>query len=116
MAVCSRVKPVFRGSPWSIGGRNSLLKHGADPDEMDENAGGNALQAAVRMRYTCDSTEFVRMLLAAGANPRITTRNGMTALQLAEDCARRQSDTASDKASQKLTRDFERVAQVLRNA
>ena len=91
-------------------------KHGADPDEMDENAGGNALQAAVRMRYTCDSTEFVRMLLAAGANRRITTRNGMTALQLAEDCARRQSDTASDEASQEFTRDFEGVAEVLRNA
>ncbi|MCZ6825374.1 MAG: ankyrin repeat domain-containing protein [Gemmatimonadetes bacterium] len=93
-----------------------LLKHGADPDEMDEKAGGSALHAAVRMRYTCDSTEFVRMLLAAGADPRITTRNGMTALQLAEDCARRQSDTASDEASQELTRNFEGVAEILRNA
>ena len=68
------------------------------------------------MRYTCDSTDFVRMLLAAGANPRITTRNGMTALQLAEDGARCQSDTASDRASQELTRDFEGVAEILRNA
>ncbi len=83
---------------------------------MDEKAGGSALHAAVCMRYTCDSTAFVRMLLAAGANPRITTRNGMTALQLAEDGARRQSDTASDEASQEFTRDFEGVAEVLRNA
>jgi hypothetical protein len=40
----------------------------------------------------------------------------MTALQLAEDCARRQSDTASDKESQELTRNFEGVAEILRNA
>ena len=83
---------------------------------MDENASGNALHAAVGMRYTCDSTEFVRMLLPAGANPRTTTRNGMTPLQLAEDFARRQSDTASDEASQEFTRNFESVVEILRNA
>ncbi len=82
-----------------------LIEHGADPDEVHPGAGGNALHAAASMRYARDSSAFVGMLLEAGADPRIRTRAGRTALEIAEARAASQPD-----------KNFSGVADLLRRA
>lgn len=93
-----------------------LLKHGADPNEIDRNAGGNALHAAAKMRYTHDSSAFISMLLAAGADPSLRTRDGKSARQIAEDGARHQSGPRGPENREGWLRNFEGVAQLLRQA
>lgn len=93
-----------------------LLEFGADPNEIDGHAGGNALHAAACMRYTHDSSRFVSMLLAAGADPSIRTRDGKTALELAEEGDRRQATRSNDGTAEDCVRNFEAVAALLREA
>jgi ankyrin repeat protein len=88
-----------------------LLEHGADLNEIDHNAGCTALHAAAGMRYTHDSSAFVSMLLAAGADPSIPTRDGRTALQIAEEGAER-GFKKWDECGEK---NFSGVAALLRN-
>ncbi len=93
-----------------------LLQHGADPNEIDPRAGGNALHAAAKMRYTHDSSAFIEMLLAAGVDPSIRSRQGKTALQIAEDGARDQAASGGQKTVESWERNFEGVAKLLRQA
>ncbi|MFQ5678578.1 MAG: ankyrin repeat domain-containing protein [Gemmatimonadota bacterium] len=74
-----------------------LLRHGADPNEIHPESGCNALHAAAGMRYSRDSSDFVSMLLAAGADPRIRSARGRTARQIAEEGARRQRERSEEK-------------------
>ena len=60
-----------------------LIEHGADPNAISEEAGGNALHAAAAMRYTPDSRRFVEMLLAHGADLGARTTKGKTAREIA---------------------------------
>ena len=92
----------------------ALLEHGADPDALHPEAGGNALHAAAAMRYTCDTREFVALLLEAGADPTVKSAQGTTALEIAETGARRQ--TENPPAEGELFREFEGVAELLRAA
>lgn len=91
-----------------------LLDHGADPDAVHRDAGGNALHAAAAMRYTCDTREFVEMLLEAGADPLSKSSQGTTAREIAEAGARRQE--ANPPAEGELVRNFEGVVELLRGA
>jgi len=68
-----------------------LLDHGADPNALEPGPGANALHAAATLRYTTDASRFVQMLLEAGADPSIRTRDGRTALNIAEEGARAQA-------------------------
>jgi ankyrin repeat protein len=112
-----------------------LLEQGADPNAHDEGFGGTALHAAACMRYTCDASEFVAMLLAAGADTSARSRSGRTALQIAEECARQQALFVAAKRERdagqapaggapapvpahapEFLRNFEGVAELLRRA
>ncbi len=89
-----------------------LIEHGADPNEIHPEDGGNALHAAASMRYSRNSSAFVDMLMAAGADPRIRSRAGQTALQIAEEGIRRQPrDGAGEEP-----KEFSDVAELLRRA
>lgn len=72
-----------------------LIERGADPDDACE--GTRALHAAAAMIYTDDAVEFVRMLLDAGADRDARTPDGRTALQIAEEGARRQERELAGK-------------------
>lgn len=61
-----------------------LIERGADPNAIDPGAGGNALHAAVSMKYARDSRPFVEMLLEHGADVNTRTTKGMTAVEIAE--------------------------------
>ncbi len=88
-----------------------LLEHGADPNGIDRNAGCiTALHAAAGMRYTHDSSAFVSMLLAAGADPSIAARDGRTALQIAEEGAQHRSKHREERGR----KNFSGVAKLLR--
>jgi ankyrin repeat protein len=65
-----------------------LLSHGVDPDSVPPEWGGNALHAAAAMRYTEDSSDFVRFLLDRGADVNLRTLSGRTALEIVEEAAR----------------------------
>ncbi len=90
-----------------------LIEHGADPDRIDERACGNALHAAVAMRYTHDSRRFVEMLLERGADIDARTPDGRTALRIAEDHARRQ-DAQDPPPQGECGKDYAGVAALLR--
>jgi ankyrin repeat protein len=71
-----------------------LLKNGAKIDEQvprvfQADAGRTALMAAAQ----AGRAETVRVLLAAGANPRLAAADGRTALAIARDA--RNSDVAA---------------------
>jgi ankyrin repeat protein len=75
-----------------------LLDHGADPDAILDGWGCNALHAAAAMRHSSDTTNFVRLLLDAGADANLRDRRGRTAMQIAEEGARRQGEAGTDAA------------------
>ena len=56
-----------------------LLQHGADPNWRDA-SGNTPLHRVLKSRIVLDPTEFVRALLAAGANASIRNAEGRTAL------------------------------------
>jgi ankyrin repeat protein len=91
-----------------------LIEKGAKIDELFSEACGNALHAAVGMRYTGDSRDFIRMLLDAGADINAKTTDGRTALQLAEDKAREQEEALA-KDPKIWRKQFEAVAELLRS-
>jgi len=90
-----------------------LIEKGADPDVIDESAGGNALHAAASMKYTFDSTRFIQMLLDHGVDVNTPTRDGRTGLQLAESRHRAQEQAlAADPEEER--RNFAGVIELLR--
>lgn len=86
-----------------------LLEHGADPNEIHPGAAGNALHAAAGMRYTDDATAFVVLLLEAGADPAIRSRDGSTALEIAEAGSRRQAEPGGAASAKR----WQEVAELL---
>ena len=88
-----------------------LLERGADLDAIEPHCSGNALHEAAGMRYSCDTSAFVRMLLEAGADPAIRNRDGKTALEVAEEGDRRQREAPE---SVDFVRDYAAVAAILR--
>lgn len=78
-----------------------LMAHGADPNALDPGSGANALHAAAYLRYTHDATRFVQMLLERGADPGLRTRDGRTALEIAETGAREQAAAGGGRHSQR---------------
>jgi ankyrin repeat protein len=66
-----------RGLPW-------LLAHGANPNELHPRHGDNALHAAVKAGC---GEKVIRLLLDAGADPRVKNAEGKTAAQLAKKAA-----------------------------
>ena len=93
-----------------------LLEHGADPNEMDERAGGTALHAAIGMKFTEDASEVVKVLLDAGADPQSKTTGGMTAIELAESRSARQAETLAKGEEVEFERNYDGVLEILRNA
>jgi ankyrin repeat protein len=93
-----------------------LLEHGADVDAFGRQSGGNALHAAAGMRYSHNASAFVAMLLEAGADPRIKTDRGMTALDIAERGARQQNSRSSEGTDPGCRKDYEAIADLLRRA
>lgn len=84
-----------------------LMERGADPNAIDPDTGAAALHVAAAMKYTHDSSAFVRMLVEHGADVRRRTADGRTALDVAEHCAREQRGSGKR---------FDAVAAVLRKA
>ena len=78
-----------------------LLEAGADPQELNPESGCAAIHIAAAMPYTTDSTRFVRMLLARGADPNQPNAAGKTALHIAEEKKDKQSDQPSPEKSHK---------------
>jgi hypothetical protein len=70
------------------------------------------------MRYTNDSTAFVAMLLEAGADVKLVTPQGLTALQIAEECLRRQeaAPPAGVEGEEPQRKNYAGVIQLLRDA
>lgn len=93
-----------------------LLEHGAVPDRVHERSGGNALHAAAAMRYTHNATNFVRMLLDAGADTEVLTSAGKTALEIAEEGARREAARPADQVEAEGTRNYQGIAELIREA
>ena len=73
---------------------------------------GKVEAEAAAMRYTGDSTEFVKLLLEAGADVNLRTASGKTALEIAIDGDRRQK--ADPEAPGTRDRAYAAVAQLLR--
>jgi ankyrin repeat protein len=73
-----------------------LIERGADPDAIDPGSGGNALHAAVSMKYSHDSRPFIEMLLDAGVDVHTRTTKGKTALQITEQRALEQDKRFAD--------------------
>jgi ankyrin repeat protein len=72
----------------AVAAGQALVAHGVDPSAVPPEWGGNALHAAVAMRYTDDSTDFVRFLLDRGVDVQARTLNGKTALDIAREASR----------------------------
>lgn len=94
----------------SVGGAEVgrlLIARGADPNALND-VGITALHAAATMRYTNDSSEFVRMLLEKGADPSIGTLAKRTALDVArtrleqQNKAKAAGEAVSEKAYEKV--------------
>jgi ankyrin repeat protein len=62
-----------RATPW-------LLEHGANPNSLHPKVGLSALHSAVKQGK---SDAVIRLLLKHGADPRVKTADGQTAIQLA---------------------------------
>jgi ankyrin repeat protein len=90
-----------------------LIDRGAKPDASVGDAGGNALHAAAAMRYSDDSRPFIEMLLDRGADVNAPTRDGRTALQIAEERERRQAEALAGEPGARR-RNFAGVAELLR--
>ena len=56
-----------------------LLQHGANPNWRDEN-GDTPLHRVFKSRIVLDPTDFVKILLAAGADASLRNADGCTAL------------------------------------
>ena len=93
-----------------------LIERGADPNALCGNAGGGPLHAAVAMRYTCDSSEFIKMLLEHGADVGLRTPTGFTARDLAEMGAKRQAGLGDEAKRQTFPRECAKVAAILKAA
>ena len=90
-----------------------LMRHGADAAALDAQLGCNALHIAAGLRYAHDASRFVQMLLDAGVDPRLPTRDGRTALEIAEAGERRQADPGGKERSHKH---YDRIVRLLRAA
>jgi ankyrin repeat protein len=90
-----------------------LMQHGADANAIDPESCGNALHAAVSMRYTHDSRPFVKMLIEAGVDLHVRTERGQTALQLAEAREQKQTQKFADTPGDHR-KPFAEVADLLR--
>jgi len=90
-----------------------LLERGADPDAIDSRAGGNALHAAVSMKYTNDSRPFVAMLIERGVDLAVRTASGLTAVELARRLAERQHASRVATTERKT---YSEVAEMLQDA
>lgn len=90
-----------------------LIENGADPNEIFSDAGGGAVHAAASMRYTHDSRLFLEMLLDSGADVDLRTTDGRTALQIAENGARRQEQELQQNPEAQR-KNYEEVAALLR--
>ena len=88
-----------------------LIDRGVDVNGVNECAGGTALHAAASMRYTDDSSQFVRMLLDRGADPAVRSKGEKTALEIAIEGAKRQDEAKPDEAKH-----YEAVIRLLREA
>ena len=95
-----------------------LIRENVDINAIHPGAGCAALHAAAVMRYTDDAAPFVDMLLAAGADVNLPTPEGLTALQIAEECARRQdaSTAAAEGGEAPRCKNFAGVIALLRAA
>jgi ankyrin repeat protein len=95
-----------------------LIEDHVDINAIHGGAGCAALHAGVVMRYTDDSTPFISMLLAAGADVNLPTPHGLTALQIAEECARRQDESppAGGEGDEPRRKNFAGVIALLREA
>jgi ankyrin repeat protein len=92
-----------------------LIDRGAEPDAIDQRAGGNALHAAVAMKYTHDSRPFVEMLLQRGVDLDVRTRHGQTALELAESLDDRQNRRLAE-APGVHSKPFAEIAEMIRRS
>ena len=92
-----------------------LLEHGAEPSRIPERCNGNALHAAAGMAYSDDTRPFVEMLFEHGVDPGVRTRDGRTALEIAETRAREQelSPPAADE-EESCRHAFAELAELLR--
>lgn len=88
-----------------------LIGEGVDPNEMCGEV--NALHAAVTMRYTPDSSEFVKLLLAKGADVESKNGRGETAREMALIYAEVQ-EKAKDRGEVEEQRNFKGVAELLK--
>jgi ankyrin repeat protein len=95
-----------------------LIAENVDVNAIHSTAGCAALHAAVVMRYTDDSAQFVSLLLESGADVNLPTPQGLTALQIAEECARRQDQllSAAEQGETPRRKNFAEVIDLLREA
>lgn len=70
-----------------------LLAHGMDPNWQDAEDGNAPLHRVLASRIVQDPTEFVRLLLEAGADPQRRNREGKTPLDLALEQRGQQAET-----------------------
>jgi ankyrin repeat protein len=91
-----------------------LLAAGVDPDALDPRAGGNALHVAAGMRYTADSSNFVALLLEAGADATIRSTGGKTALEIAEEGLEHQEEELEHGVDECELKNYAAVIEVLR--
>jgi len=88
-----------------------LIERGVDPNALNE-SGATALHAAATMRYTSDSSEFVRMLLEKGADPTIGTLAKRTALDIAKTRLEQQN-RAKELGQQVSEKAYDKVVDLL---
>jgi len=95
-----------------------LIVEQAEINAIHEQSGCAALHAAAMMRYAGDTSAFISMLLAAGADVMLRARNGRTALELAEECARRQEAAVAAAGAQGAPprKNYAAVIRILRDA
>ena len=80
-------------------GNASILREflalGADPNQLEPNLGLRPLHVAAEMRYSCDTSEAVELLIQHGADPNGLAADGTTRPL---DVARRTAEQASEDA------------------
>ena len=90
-----------------------LLAHGADPNATEGESRSTPLHVAVAMRFTCDSSAFVRLLVEAGAEVNARNASGQTPLQLALEGAEGEG-SVHPLAAPAECKAFDRVVDILR--